>query len=99
MTTQYLVKMNDSFVEQLKNFAKEMGEELSIMAFDEKKYIIKKNELPPFNQALEKLPKADDNEDFFVRDYVGNDKMTLEDALLSIPKLDVEDDFFNSCKK
>lgn len=34
-----------------------------------------------------------------MRDYMGNDKMTLEDALLSIPKLDVEDDFFNSCKK
>lgn len=42
MTTQYLVKMNDSFVEQLKNFAKEMGEELSIIAFDEKKYVIRK---------------------------------------------------------
>lgn len=88
--------VNENLIEKFRLVAKEMGQEIFIRPVVEK---TPNKKLPPFNQALESLPKADDNEDFFVRDYVGNDKMTLEDALLSIPKLDVEDDFFNSCKK
>lgn len=46
------------------------------------------------NQKTLNEPKIIEN-----TQHIDNEPKTLAGVLLSIPKLDLEDDFFNSCKK
>lgn len=68
MTTTYLMdNIDEVLLNEFKELAKKMGRDIFIRPVGET--MTNKN-LPPFNQALEKLPKSDDNDDFFVRDYI-----------------------------
>lgn len=67
--------VNESLIEKFRLAAKEMGQEIFIRPVVEKN---PNKKLPPFNQALENLPKANDDTDFFVRDYIDTDSREID---------------------
>lgn len=82
MTTTYLIEnIDELLLNEFKQIAKKMGRDVFIKPFNEKD--IKKSLRKENNEVLESSLN------------IHNEPKTLAGVLLSIPKLDLEDDFFD----